>query len=45
MTTIATNISLYDSLPELFAEQIGNAQFQEVRRTAFQRFQQLGFRL
>lgn len=43
MTTIATNISLYDSLPELFAEQIGSAQFPEVRRSAFQRFQQLGF--
>ncbi|GEP97177.1 Fe-S cluster assembly protein SufD [Chitinophaga cymbidii] len=43
MTTIATNISLYDSLPELFAEQIGGASYPEARKAAFERFQQLGF--
>lgn len=43
MTTIATNISLYDSLPEQFAEQIGGAQWPEARKSAFRRFQQLGF--
>lgn len=43
MTTIATNISLYDSLPELFEEQIGSALLPETRRAAFQRFRELGF--
>ncbi|QEH41984.1 Fe-S cluster assembly protein SufD [Chitinophaga sp. XS-30] len=43
MTTIATNISLFDSLPELFEEQIGSALLPETRRAAFQRFRELGF--
>ncbi|MRG45098.1 Fe-S cluster assembly protein SufD [Chitinophaga sp. SYP-B3965] len=42
MTTIASNISLIDQLPEQFSELSSNAQWLDARKTAFARFQALG---